>query len=69
MSLRLSRRRWVLLMGATPLLAQTAVQTPAPALSPEQRIEKAKAGVLEVSNALAVIAVPLNVEPAFRFVA
>jgi hypothetical protein len=63
MSLRLSRRRWVFLMSSVPLLAQT----PAPA--PEQRMEKAKNDVRAVSDQLAVITVPMNIEPAFRFVA
>jgi hypothetical protein len=69
MSLRLSRRRWVLLMGSAPLLAQTAAQTPAPALTPEQRVEKAKNNVRENSLKLEAIEVPMNVEPSFRFVA
>ncbi len=65
MSLRLSRRNWVLFMGAAPLLAQAPPQLPAP----EQRIEKARNDVREVSDKLAAIAVPMNVEPSFRFVA
>jgi hypothetical protein len=65
MSLRLSRRNWVLLMGAAPLLAQAPSQPP----TPEQRIEKAKNDVREVSDKLAAIAVPMNIEPSFRFVA
>jgi hypothetical protein len=66
MASQLSRRHWVLFMGSAPLLAQTAV----PAVpSPEQRVEKAKGEVRQVSDQLALIAVPMNVEPAFRFVA
>ena len=73
MSFRLSRRRWVLLMGSAPLFAQTvgqtAAQTPTPTAAPEQRIEKAKNDVREVSDQLAAITLPMSIEPAFRFVA
>lgn len=73
MSLRLSRRSWVLLMGASPMLAQTAIQplaqSPAVALRPEQRVEKAKADVREVRDKLAAMTVPMDIEPSFRFVA
>lgn len=69
MSFRLSRRRWVLLMSSTPLLAQTAAQTSAPAPTPEQRTEKAKISVREISDQLAAITMPMSVEPSFRFVA
>jgi hypothetical protein len=62
---RLSRRRWVLMMGSTTLLAQTS----APVTTPEQRLEKAKADVKQVSDKLAAIEVPMHIEPAFRFVA
>lgn len=66
MSPRLSRRHWVLFMGAAPLLARQAPSQPS---TPEQRTEKAKAGVREVSDKLAGLEVPMNVEPSFRFVA
>jgi hypothetical protein len=69
MSLRLSRRHWVLLMGSAPLLAQTALQTSHLAPTPEQRTEKAKGSVRDVSEKLAAISVPTDIEPAFRFVA
>jgi hypothetical protein len=70
MTLRLTRRRWVFLLGcAAPLLAQTTTQTPAVAPTPEQRFEKAKTGVREVSDKLAALNVPMDIEPAFRFVA
>jgi hypothetical protein len=65
MSLRLSRRHWVMFMGAAPLLAQTPPAAP----TPEQRVEKAKNNVREASDKLAAITVPMNVEPSFRFVA
>lgn len=66
MSSRLSRRNLVLLLSAAPVLA---MQNPAPTLTPEQRLEKAKADVRDVSDQLAAIAVPMDVEPSFRFVA
>ncbi len=65
MSLGLSRRRWVLLMSAAPVLAQL----PAPPQTPEQHMEKAKNDVREVSDKLAALTVPMDVEPSFRFVA
>ncbi len=67
MSPRFSRRNLVLLLTAAPLLAQT--QTAAPPVTPEQRLEKAKAEVRQVSDQLNAIIVPMNIEPAFRFVA
>jgi hypothetical protein len=66
MSFRLNRRRWVLLMGSTPLLAQTSAQAPATAA---QQTEKAKAEVKQVSDKLAAIELPMNIEPSFRFMA
>ncbi len=56
-------------MGSTPLLAQTAAQPPATAATPEQRAQKAKDDVRQVSDKLAAIEVPMNIEPSFRFVA
>jgi hypothetical protein len=67
MSPRVSRRNLVLLLSAAPLFAQT--QTAAPPVTPEQRLEKAKADVRQVSDQLSAITVPMNIEPAFRFVA
>jgi uncharacterized protein YqgV (UPF0045/DUF77 family) len=52
-------------MGSTPLLAQT----PAPVVPAGQPSQKAKDEVRQVSEKLAAIEVPMNVEPAFRFVA
>ena len=70
MSSRLSRRNLVLLIGAAPVLARTSSpQTPAQSQTAEQRLEKAKADVREVSDQLAAINVPMNIEPSFRFVA
>ena len=64
----ITRREWAALFGALPLVGQTPVQAPAPAASPEG-IEKATADVREVSQRLAEVELPLNIEPAFRFVA
>jgi hypothetical protein len=69
MPFRLSRRHWFWLMGSTPLLAQTAAQPPATAATPEQRAQKAKDDVRQVSDKLAAVEVPMNIEPSFRFVA
>ena len=52
----------MLVMGAAPLVAQTPV-------APEQRTEKAKTDVREVSEKLAAIEMPMEIEPSFRFVA
>ena len=65
MRLQLNRRRWFWVMGTAPLLAQT----PTPLVTPEQRIQKAKDDVRQVSDKLAAIEVPMDIEPSFRFVA
>jgi hypothetical protein len=65
MSLRLTRRHWVMFVGAAPLLAQT----PQAVATPEQRTAKAKNDVREVSDKLAALSVPMDIEPSFRFVA
>jgi hypothetical protein len=67
MPLRVSRRNWVILLGTTPLLAQTSSQPIAPPVTPEQRMEKAESEVRQVSDKLTAIEVPMNIEPAFRF--
>jgi hypothetical protein len=68
MSLRLNRRRWVFLMGSTPLLAQAAAQQTQPSAgTPAPLVEKAQSGMREVSSKLAAIDVPMDIEPAFRF--
>jgi len=54
-------------MGAAPTLAQTAIQTPAPTTA--KRADKAKADIREVSDKLAAVTVPMNIEPSFRFTA
>jgi hypothetical protein len=71
MPFRLSRRRWVLLVGSTPLLAQAFAQTPptTPLTAAGPPLEKAQADVRQVSDKLAAIEVPMNVEPSFRFTA
>jgi hypothetical protein len=67
MSLRLSRRQCVALLGTSPLLAQTAVPLSTPPAAPEQRVEKAKSDVREISGKLATIELPMDIEPAFHF--
>lgn len=65
----LSRRQIAIgLTAALPLSAQLAAPptTPAPA-DPAARLSKAVGSVREVSERLAQIEVPMNVEPAFLF--
>jgi hypothetical protein len=64
----LTRRQWGALLGASPLLTRAAAQTP-PIPPPEQKPENPDAGVHEVSQRLAEIEVPMDIEPAFRFMA
>jgi hypothetical protein len=72
---RMSRRAWTALVGAAPLLGQVTQKTapqgspkPAPpAATPEQKIQKAMADVKQVSDRLAQLEVPMNLEPAFAF--
>lgn len=68
MRMTLTRRQWGALLGASPLLTKAAAQTP-PAPPAEQKPEKPDAGVRDVSQRLAEIEVPMDVEPAFRFTA
>jgi hypothetical protein len=58
----ITRRQWTALLAASPLVAQVAA-------TPEQKVEKANADVRQVSQRLAEIEVPMNIEPAFRFTA
>ncbi|HZS56440.1 MAG TPA: hypothetical protein VFA65_18690 [Bryobacteraceae bacterium] len=76
---RVNRREWskrvagVIAIG--PALAQVtqkippqgAPLPPAPPATPEQRLQKAYADVRAVSDQLAKLEVPMNVEPAFAF--
>jgi hypothetical protein len=72
---RLTRREWTALVGASPLLGQVTQKTPpegapkpAPAsATPEQRTQKAVADVKQVSDRLAQLEVPMDIEPAFAF--
>jgi hypothetical protein len=59
-----TRRQWAALLGISPLLAQAP---PPPA--PETKPERANTDVREASQRLAEIEVPMDVAPAFRFVA
>ena len=64
--MRITRRRWTLLLSAAPL----AAQSPAPPLigkPPEPTLQKALDDVHQVSQRLDGLEVPMNVEPAFSF--
>jgi hypothetical protein len=65
---RITRREWAALLGAAPLAAQIVSKDvpPRPA-APAQTIQKAYADVRRISDRLAQIEVPMNVEPAFVF--
>lgn len=71
----MTRRQWAALAAASPVLAQVTQKTPpegapkpaAPAATPEERRHKAMADVKNVSDRLAQLEVPMNVEPAFAF--
>ena len=73
--MRLTRRQWTALLGATPLVSQVTQKNPpqgapAPATvsaTPEQKLQKAYADIREVSDRLSKIEVPMNLEPAFAF--
>ncbi|HEY3453501.1 MAG TPA: hypothetical protein VGK64_02790 [Bryobacteraceae bacterium] len=64
----LTRRQWGALLGASPLLTRAAAQIP-PVPQTQQKPQKPEAEVREVSQRLAEIEVPMDVEPAFRFTA
>lgn len=71
---RLTRRAWALFGTASLLARQTSktppqlAPTPPPTqLSPQQKMEKAVADVRGVSDRLAQIELPLDIEPAFNF--
>jgi hypothetical protein len=72
---RITRRELTALLGAAPLAAQVTQKTPpqgAPAPAPgaataEQKLQKAFADVHEVSDRLAQVEVPMDIEPAFAF--
>ena len=68
MRMTLTRRQWGALLGASPLLTRAAAQIP-PVPPTQQKSEKPDAEVREVSQRLAEIEVPMDVEPAFRFTA
>ncbi len=71
----LTRRQWVALSGAAPLIAQVTQKVPpqgapapaSPAATPEQKVQKAYADVHQISDRLSKIEVPMNIEPAFAF--
>ena len=71
----MTRRQWTALLGAAPLAAQVTTNVPpigspqpAPANASQQdKLQKAKDDVRRVSERLAAIEVPMDVEPAFTF--
>jgi hypothetical protein len=71
----ISRREWAALLSAAPLVGQVtskvppqgAPAPPAPPATPEQRRQKAYADVRQISDRLAKLEVPMDVEPAFAF--
>ncbi|MFL6450366.1 MAG: hypothetical protein ACJ746_22200 [Bryobacteraceae bacterium] len=79
-TLRMTRRRLAVLLGATPLAAQIATPpvtqktpplgTPTPSAttaSPEEKLKKESDAVRETSARLAKLEVPMDTEPAFVF--
>ncbi len=71
----MTRRDAAALLTASPLLAQVtrkippqgAPQPAPPAATPEQKMQKALADVHQLSDRLAQIELPMNIEPAFAF--
>jgi hypothetical protein len=64
----LTRRQLASLLAATPLIAQTP-QPSTTAAPPPDPTAKAAADLAKVTQRLAEIELPMNVEPAFRFTA
>jgi len=68
----LTRRQWTAALAATvaaaPLAGQSTSRVPPQAApAPEDKLQKAYADVRQLSDTLAKIEVPMNVEPAFAF--
>ena len=64
--MRFTRRKLVGILAASPALAQVASKVP-PVGVPETGSKKAVQDVHSVSERLAQIEVPMNIEPAFAF--
>jgi hypothetical protein len=76
---RFTRRKWVAFIAAMPIAASAFAQvtstvppqgSPAPAeasATPEARLKKASDDVHAVSDRLAEIELPMDIEPAFSF--
>jgi hypothetical protein len=72
---RITRRQVTALFGAVPLAVQVTQKTPpqgapapaTPGATPEQKLQKAFADVHQVSDRLAQLEVPMDIEPAFAF--
>ena len=69
--MRLTRRQWSLLLGISPLAAQSVPPTTAdkaPPVGPAPAsLQKAMDDIHQVSTRLAGLEVPMNIEPAFAF--
>ena len=78
--MRFTRRKLVALMAAAPAIAQVtsphvtsklppqgAPAPPEPLATPEARLKKASGDIHAISERLAQIEVPMDVEPAFSF--
>lgn len=77
----MTRRQMAVLLGAAPLLAQVPQKTPPqatapplaspapapPGATPEQKRQKAFTDVHQLSDRLAQIELPMDIEPAFAF--
>ena len=74
-SARMTRRQWTALLSAVPLAAQVTttvppVGSPEPApvtATPQEKLQKANEDIRRVSERLAAIELPMDVEPAFSF--
>ena len=64
--MRITRRRWSVLLGAAPLAAQSPAP-PSTGKPPEPTLQKALDDLQQTSQRLAGLEVPMNVEPAFSF--
>ena len=63
--MRITRRRWAGLVGIAPFTAKAALG--AQGAPPPQRPQKPEVDVRQVSERLAQIELPMNLEPAFVF--
>ena len=76
---RITRRQWnttvAAVLGASPAVAQVTSKTPPqgapapaqPPATPQQKLQKAYDDVHKVTDRLAQLEVPMDIEPAFNF--